>query len=79
MNYTGNVHHKVETDLGTLVCVVSGPYLVCTMIVGDTEVLRIPLSATAAKSDIEIRLTNIINHTGLVNNPVRVELNEEPE
>ncbi len=79
MNYIGNVHHKLETDLGTLACVVSGPYLICKLTVGDTEVLRVPLSASAAKSEIEVRLTNIINQTGLVSNPVRVVLNEDPE
>jgi len=78
MSFTGTIYHNVENELGTINCVETGGFLLCTLTVGGQEAVRVPFAIDSAITDIAIRMTNIINQTGLVTNTVRVEM-DEPE
>ena len=76
MEYIGTVYHHTEDVLGQLTVEEKPAFLMITLSVNDTEVVRFPVSKDSDSNAIIARTRNVLNQTGLVSNPVRVELDE---
>lgn len=74
MKFTGTVFKREEIELGTVECSISVGYLWCRLKVNESTVILFPLDPDTDIPVINVRMGNIINQTGLVSNPVRVEL-----
>ena len=70
----GLVFENQEQEVATLITVISGEYLIVKIYVGSSLAIQFPLANTADANEVELRATNVINQTGIVNNSVRVEI-----
>lgn len=74
MKFTGTVFKREEIELGAVECSISVGYLWCRLKVEGQTVIKFPLDSDTDIPVVAVRMSNIINQTGLVSNPVRVEL-----
>ncbi len=72
---TGTVFTLTETTLGTIQIETATNYNICKVFVGGEVVIQIPLEKTLDTNAIAIRLAVVVQQTGLVDKPVRIELN----
>lgn len=78
MTISGTVYHKAESVLGTLEITTGGQYQIAELTVNGNVVLRVPLPGEADRTVLAVKIANIINQTGLVSNPVKVDIPEAP-
>jgi len=78
MTITGIVYERKEQVLADVEVTEVGEYKKVSVKVNDVEVIRFPLPAAADTNEIALRTGNVVNQTGLVENPVRVEITETP-
>lgn len=76
MAIIGGVYYKTEQHLADIEVVEQGGYKQVRVIRNGTTVVLFPLAIDCDTNEIALRTTNVINQTGLVDNPVRVELTE---
>lgn len=71
---TGNVFQRAPSLLGTVAFTESGGFTWCRVTMGSAEVIKIPLALDINPDEAIVRLSNIINQTGLVDYPAEVVL-----
>jgi len=76
MAITGKVYAKTEAELADVVVTVTDDYQIIDVKVNGQLAVRFPLTLSADTNEIALRTTNVVNQTGLVDNPVRVEVVE---
>jgi len=74
MVYMGSVFEQQEAEIASLEVETLGKYLFCNIKVNGNVVIRFPLPIGSDSNEIAMRTANIVNQTGLVENPVRVEV-----
>lgn len=72
MTGTGKAYRLTEEQLGTFTCTESGGFTWCVLSVGAVEVIKFPLPLAVDTGEVEARMANIINQTGLVEYAARV-------
>lgn len=76
MDMVGEVFGKTEEQVATLQTDTVGDYLFVSVMSGSNLMVRFPLAANADINEVALRTGNIINQTGIVNNPCRVVARE---
>jgi len=76
MSIEGIVYERQESVLADVEVTESESYKVVHVIRDGEIVISFPLAKTVDINEIALRTGNVINQTGLVANPVRVELSE---
>jgi len=73
MAIIGTVFSNHTQEFGALETAIVGSYLICRVMVNNNAVIKFPLANTVDKAEVALRTANIINQTGLVDKPCRVE------
>jgi len=76
MAITGKVYAKTEAELADVVVTETDDYKIIDVKVNGQLAVRFPLALSVDTNEIALRTTNVVNQTGLVDNPVRVEVVE---
>lgn len=74
MALTGKVYHRLEAELLDVTVVDDSNFTLVTCHLGGVEVIKFPLALGQDPDWIASKIANIINQSGLVDPPVRVEL-----
>jgi len=78
MSIIGTVFETQDVEIAGIEVEETGDYKVVKVLVGGNTVIRFPLDKTVDTNTIALRASNIINQTGLVDNPVRCDVTEVP-
>jgi len=76
MVITGSVYEKQEQEIALVEVKEVGNYKFIEVSREGLLVIKFPLQKTVDTNEINLRTANIVNQTGLVENPVRVEVTE---
>jgi len=76
MVITGSVYEKQEQEIALVEVKEVGNYKFIEVSREGLLVIKFPLKKTVDTNEINLRTANIVNQTGLVENPVRVEVTE---
>ena len=76
MVITGSVYEKQEQEIALVEVKEVGNYKFIEVSREGLLVIKFPLQKTVDTNEISLRTANIVNQTGLVENPVRVEVTE---
>ena len=74
MDYTGTVFNKTEGVLGDLTIDEKDDFLEVKLTIPSGQKVEFPLAKGLDSNAIIARTSNVINQTGLVDNPVRIEI-----
>lgn len=74
MIFTGSVFHRMDRVLATVEVSESAGYVWVEIKVATSVVVKFPLPTGSDINEIKLRTQNILNQTGVVNPPARVEL-----
>lgn len=78
MGIVGEVFGMSEHQIARVETEEYGDYLICRVFVNNNEVIKFPLAADADSNEVALRVGNIVDQTGLVDNPCRVTARVEP-
>jgi len=78
MAIQGIVYERQEMNIADVEVVEGDNYKLVSVIKNGEPVITFPLPKTADTNEIAVRTGNIVNQTGLVENPVRVVVTEIP-
>jgi len=70
----GTVFETVPQALADITTTDGANYMFVSVSVGATEVIKFPMPLGSDENAVMVRTTNIINQSGLVANPVTVEM-----
>lgn len=76
MAITGKIYHKITQFLADVQVIEDNDYKEIRVIYNGTIVVLFPLTKDCDTNEIALRVGNVVNQSGLVDNPVRVELTE---
>lgn len=74
MLFTGSVFHKTDMVLATVEVSESAGYIWVEIKISTSLVVKFPLPVGSDINEVKMRTQNILNQTGLLNPPARVEL-----
>lgn len=77
--FTGTVKKTVLDDLGDLEFEETDDNIICTLDIAGEVVVKFPVEKSSDVNDLARIMGVVINQTGLVSNPVHVEVTEVPD
>ncbi len=66
MDFAGIAYHSITIPLGEVTAVESNGFLWCALSVNGEEYIRFPMAVGTLQAEVELRMSNVINQTGLV-------------
>ncbi|GAI97269.1 unnamed protein product [marine sediment metagenome] len=76
MIYTGKVFEKVDSEIANIEVEETAVHKIVSIFVGGVLVVKFPLFKDIDSNEVALRTGNVVNQTGLVDNPVRIEITE---
>lgn len=72
MTGTGLAYRLAEEPLGVITCTESSGFTICKLTVNSILAIQFPLPLAIDTGEVEARMANVINQTGLVEYAARV-------